>query len=624
MSHDFAHQVNAQPYSPAPQHFSHPGMADPNMQSRQQNVAAYASPHTYPSPSMQNSYTYPPTQGQQGNEGGYRSSPQGANMSLPPLNLPPIRVQDGQQPQTQQQPQQQPMGSPLPPPQPQQQQHQMPQYYTHPAHAQPGPPMMANMGPQFNSMRYQLPPQGDQRVLSGGRHKKEIKRRTKTGCLTCRKRRIKCDEAHPMCRNCQKSKRDCLGYDPIFKQQSGPAQIQPAPNSAPAPHAASAPPAPAPASTYSQSPVPQGYAPASSAGYAAAAPATSGEHQQPSFHAIDPALAQADSALHAQHYNGVHAMDPAMRAPPGATSFPPPPGPPMKGKRLTMSETFAICNHSPPEVPQRTSPVPREVDDEFTRMFINDYLQGLDMILETNWFSTNSNALNRVFSDRSLHEEAAYFTETVKYKTSDSDMSGVFSQEARLLWHLLRTCKHNTPTTNGSVPESEDLLLREARARFDILEALLTNQNLDSNPTRQLAYPAGLDEEKRMEVDFWQNLGDFVQYTDSDNAPPGAADTALAFIRSVLRMHEVRDAIYSVAIARHYGNRIGGFPNSLPAAPQQHPDSDLSKLCVAMTFISHESRAATQQVLARICDMAMVSWNVSRMPSNHQSGVFPQ
>jgi hypothetical protein len=45
-------------------------------------------------------------------------------------------------------------------------------------------------------MRYQLPPQGDQRILSGGRHKKEIKRRTKTGCLTCRKRRIKVRESH--------------------------------------------------------------------------------------------------------------------------------------------------------------------------------------------------------------------------------------------------------------------------------------------------------------------------------------------------------------------------------------------------------------------------------------------
>lgn len=44
----------------------------------------------------------------------------------------------------------------------------------------------------------------------------EIKRRTKTGCLTCRRRRIKCDEQHPMCKNCCKSERICLGYDPIF------------------------------------------------------------------------------------------------------------------------------------------------------------------------------------------------------------------------------------------------------------------------------------------------------------------------------------------------------------------------------------------------------------------------
>lgn len=44
----------------------------------------------------------------------------------------------------------------------------------------------------------------------------EIKRRTKTGCLTCRKRRIKCDEKYPVCKNCSKSDRICLGYDPVF------------------------------------------------------------------------------------------------------------------------------------------------------------------------------------------------------------------------------------------------------------------------------------------------------------------------------------------------------------------------------------------------------------------------
>ena len=40
-----------------------------------------------------------------------------------------------------------------------------------------------------------------------------------------------CDEAHPTCRNCQKSKRECLGYDPVFKS-TGPTPIQPAPSAA--------------------------------------------------------------------------------------------------------------------------------------------------------------------------------------------------------------------------------------------------------------------------------------------------------------------------------------------------------------------------------------------------------
>jgi white-opaque regulator 2 len=36
-----------------------------------------------------------------------------------------------------------------------------------------------------------ISPTESHRLISGGRHKKEVKRRTKTGCLTCRKRRIK-------------------------------------------------------------------------------------------------------------------------------------------------------------------------------------------------------------------------------------------------------------------------------------------------------------------------------------------------------------------------------------------------------------------------------------------------
>ena len=50
-------------------------------------------------------------------------------------------------------------------------------------------------------------------------NKKMSRKRTKTGCLTCRKRRIKCGEERPICNNCIKSKRHCEGYNQrvIFK-----------------------------------------------------------------------------------------------------------------------------------------------------------------------------------------------------------------------------------------------------------------------------------------------------------------------------------------------------------------------------------------------------------------------
>ncbi|KAF2266865.1 hypothetical protein CC78DRAFT_542147 [Lojkania enalia] len=598
-------------------------MADQaNQQSRQQSTS-YPSPHSYPSPSMQPTYTYPPPQGQSNPEP-YRGSPQGANMNLPPLNLPPIRLQDGQpQPpppppppplQQQQQPSGQPMGSSLPP------QHGM-QYYPHPTHPPPpGQPMNMNAAPHL-AMRYPLP-QGEQRILSGGRHKKEIKRRTKTGCLTCRKRRIKCDEAHPVCRNCQKSKRECLGYDPIFKQQPGPAQIQPAPNSTP--HQASVPASAPPTTASYTGQVPQGYAPATSSGYVPPIPPTGStqpQHENFNNSAIDPALA-AEPGMHASQtpYNGAHTVNPALRQGVGSASpysSAASDVPPVKARPIKMSDIFPIGNHNPPEIPPRGDSISTEIDKDFAQIYTNDYCNGLDAILETKWFSTNSNALNRIFSDKSLHEEAMYFTETVKYRANSAEMAGIFSQEARLIWHMLGVCKQSPPATNGTngttnPSADEDITLKEVRARFDILESLLTNRRLDDNPHRHIPYPPDLSPVKKTEVEFWQVLGDFVVYADNDAQPH--ADFALSTMRNVLQAIEVRDAIYSIAIARRIGDRTRGFPNHLPPLVDNNPESDQNKLHVAMGFISYECRGGTQQVTARICDMAMLSWTVSRTP----------
>ena len=161
-----------------------------------------------------------------------------SHLSLPSLNnniLPPIRNIEAGPPQTSLTPHRlHPstlyhhhqailnMGTPLPPPmqhqqqQPQpppsasqqQQQQQQMSYYA----AQALPPASPHMavGQEGGQLRYPLPP--DNRMMSAQRHKKDIKRRTKTGCMTCRKRRIKvCGEDSPSPR--RSAALDCRGLE---------------------------------------------------------------------------------------------------------------------------------------------------------------------------------------------------------------------------------------------------------------------------------------------------------------------------------------------------------------------------------------------------------------------------
>ena len=162
-----------------PPHFCHTPW--PQVMSQQSDTAQSYQPNSYPSyspPSMAAQFNYPPPEGQ-----GQAKSPSGSNMAHPNISLPPIRSIDGisqpQHQQSQQAGQAPPMGSAMPP--------NMGQYY---GQGQYPPPTSDPNAP----VRYPIPPDG--RQMSGGRHKKEIKRRTKTGCLTCRKRRIKVCKQH--------------------------------------------------------------------------------------------------------------------------------------------------------------------------------------------------------------------------------------------------------------------------------------------------------------------------------------------------------------------------------------------------------------------------------------------
>ncbi len=163
------------PLSPPPR-FCH--TVWPQVMSQQSDTSQSYQPNSYPgysAPSMAAQFNYPPPEGQ---GQGQAKSPSGSDMAHPNVSLPPIRSIDGisqpQHQQSQQGGQAPPMGSAMPP--------NMNQYY---GQGQYPPPTSDPNAP----VRYPIPPDG--RQMSGGRHKKEIKRRTKTGCLTCRKRRIK-------------------------------------------------------------------------------------------------------------------------------------------------------------------------------------------------------------------------------------------------------------------------------------------------------------------------------------------------------------------------------------------------------------------------------------------------
>ncbi|KZF26403.1 hypothetical protein L228DRAFT_242866 [Xylona heveae TC161] len=654
-----------------------------NSQSRQST--SYPSPHSYPSPSM-SAYAYPPPQQtpqqpgtpQSGAEP-YRASPTASHVSLPSLNLPPIRSIDPQQAQQQAQsqqvqaqvqaqqqqppqarpqpPGQAPMGSPLPPPVA-----PMGVYYPPPQpHAYPPPGQHPGMAMSPHS-RYPIPAP-DGRIMSGGRHKKEIKRRTKTGCLTCRKRRIKCDEAHPTCRNCQKSKRECLGYDPIFKSQPGPAAIQPAPSTVSAALTAAVapqmPPAPSP-----YAPPPHGYAPAVSAAYAPAlptgvsSPATSVEPYDYAA-AIDPALEASAPPLQVPPtgYESVGGYRPDLKGVLGSASpysaaatdtqnqrggaTPPQPIPMQEpsGDGWTMNTGIAYTPAKPikiddllaagGDVPSSLVPPPGEQPavefapatvDRIKEFFTTVYAPAIDRFLESRWFQVHG--LARLVSDKRLFEMFGKLIESIQSGSPHIQDLGASvplpTFEARIVWHLITMCRSAAPSDvtdmqgKSASYDPEVIGLQETICRVVILEHLLNWQKLEKNPLGltedgpKVTQP--YEPQRVQERDFWRLMGEFLTLRDDE----GTSANTLSACRNLLEELENRDVIYSIAIASHLGSRSPEFPDNVQPIGNEEL-SPKTKLFVAKKFIEDEAMGkGMTQVIQRICMMATWSWRVAK------------
>ncbi|EEH45630.2 uncharacterized protein PADG_01780 [Paracoccidioides brasiliensis Pb18] len=510
-------------------------------------------------------------------------------MNQPQMNLPSIQSIEPQA-QTHQMPQAQPsIISPstntsmnMPPP-------NIPQYYT----------MAGTM-----SSPDTFPIVGEtNRGLSSERHKKEVKRRTKTGCLTCRKRRIKCDERHPVCRNCEKSKRDCLGYDPVFRPQPGPSILQPAPSQ--------------PSLLVS----PQGnpaYISAQVQSFAQPPLPTTNSSSSPSVSqfeyggAIDPALeGVASPSIAVQNSSeGGQTSDSVMF---GLED--------VQLKPVRVIDLLSVRGHVSP--PPEIKTIPASRIEEIKLVYLS-YAMAIDKFLECTWFESRGmahllantrllsyySALLDGFNDRNIHDPAV--------------LARVESLEASVIWETLtltRVACAKEPNTNGSgsssqTPTSTDVELLYAVKRLAVFEALITGSYLDANPVSLDSYPEsdpahrlpGIGNQiKAREVDFWESVGRYLTISQDDINSRKRKEAALTSCRGLLDTFENRDVIYSIAVVRH----IAKFqPRKVKQTIASTDEKDAAaKLYVAVRFLEDESHGkGTNQVIKRLCGMVVKYW----------------
>ncbi|CAK3888843.1 White-opaque regulator 1 [Lecanosticta acicola] len=549
-------------------------------------------------PQQQQQQQPPPPSGPPPPQQHYSSEVSRGSNPPPGPHLPPIHHFDARSSSMNSQYQQhfpQSNGAPMPPPPPP----PYPPQHSYPSYPPNGRVPPAPMPSNATNQRYPIPPPPalDAHNMPGARHKKEIKRRTKTGCLTCRKRRIKCDEAQPSCRNCAKSKRECLGYDPIWKPMTGPANIQPAPagNNPPPPPTANINPS-APQSFQHSFPGTGGtFIPAS----APAAPAAHPDGTQPYGEygvSLDPALSSGDQPLHMAQNNYPPALQPQRRVNP-----------------IQIEDLFSL-NDVPPQYRLREAPPPvsPERQHEIGSFFKYHYAAGLDRLFETTWYQHRG--LDHLQREPMLQDFVAQCTEQMKAKSGD-DTGARMSLEARLVWLLAAMPRSAASTANGT---GNDPLTQELLPRIDTVEHLLTGQSLDPSrvpPPPQQPPPgephqdSSTANQKYNEQSFWHHLGRFTSLRDDNPAVLKDINDALQNVRVILSMLENRDVLYSIAIARHIGGRTLDFhPQRHLVASSNDPNDDVNKLKVAHQFVEGEDQRGTTQVIQRICSMALRSW----------------
>ncbi|GJC80559.1 hypothetical protein ColLi_03397 [Colletotrichum liriopes] len=475
------------------------------------------------------------------------------------------------------------------------------------------------------------------------------------GCAYARARREEqssCDEAHPTCNNCKKSKRECLGYDPIFKQQPGPSAIQPAPNTQriPTPTVPSVPSSVPPTvptvpSTPAVPPVP---VPVSSSNPYGAQPAVLPSSYNPpvaaSHSPLDPALSSTTPSVKTETtYDFAAPIDPALQTLPAPVTVPSIQTQSFSGEQragfdnhlrgATLQQSLYMpCSLSAvassrishtdwnraakkmkfddligllgPAAPTQEIALTPELLTEIINIYREVYAVGLQAFFESNWFQ-KQDVQGKFFLEHSqpLLSQFASFLKVVQSVPANDHTqmahSGVL--ETRLIWALATLpCNSAPPSTNVAakvLPPPEDLT--EAANRVKVLEALLCGDFLPSN---LLAPPVpDANPHRQQEFEFWHNLAQYLCHHDA-----AKRDEILGRLRLQLGGRENRDLIYSIAISRELSPRVEpGFERNIP----KHLDESdpKNRLWVANKFIQDEAQVTggTTNIVRRFSEIAI-------------------
>ena len=274
----------------------------------------------------------------------------------------------------------------------------------------------------------------------------------------------------------------------------------------------------------------------------------------------------------------------------------------------------------PPPPPPSVGPLDYET---IKTAYAVSYAPGLDKFLETKWFRLKG--LDHLLKDSILcthfHVLMQRFQVQQNIPNYDQYVAATRSLEASFVWSMMGLCRQVAITadvTNGQAdhPEVDDDI-EAAAARIDDFEKLVSGDYLDTEPlppTEQTNKGTALENQQNYrEREFWRLVNTFLTIRDDEASSAKAIDDTLSSMRSLLDSRENRDVIYSIAVARHVGQRMAEFPDNLQQ-PTSNDEQDAStKLFVAKNFIEKEANGTgTNQVIQRLCGVAMRSWTIRR------------